>query len=70
MWHEREAARARDEWADARLLSTAIDSVENDLTAYWIYSVNDSTPGVASDKYLVSPGDTVRWHLRRTTPTP
>lgn len=27
VWHEREAARARDEWADARLLSTAIDSV-------------------------------------------
>ena len=27
MWHEREMARSRDEWADARLLSTAIDSV-------------------------------------------
>jgi len=26
-WYEREQARSRDEWADARLLSTAIDSV-------------------------------------------
>lgn len=27
VWFERDAARGRDEWADARLLSTAIDSV-------------------------------------------
>lgn len=27
VWYERESARAHDEWADARLLSTAIDSV-------------------------------------------
>lgn len=27
VWYERETARAHDEWADARLLSTAIDSV-------------------------------------------
>jgi len=26
-WYEREQARGRDEWADARLLSTAVDSV-------------------------------------------
>jgi carboxyl-terminal processing protease len=27
VWYERESARGRDEWAEARLLSTAIDSV-------------------------------------------
>ncbi len=49
---------------------TAIDSIENSRRAFWVYSVNDSTPLVAADKQLVVPGDTVRWHLRFSDPTP
>ncbi|MBU2652521.1 MAG: DUF4430 domain-containing protein [Bacteroidetes bacterium] len=42
----------------------AIDSIESGGGAYWVFSVNDSLPMVAADKYQVVPGDTVRWHLR------
>jgi hypothetical protein len=44
---------------------TAIDSIENGNNAYWIYSVNDSTPSVASDRFVTRGGDTVRWHFRK-----
>lgn len=44
---------------------TAIDSVENSSGAYWIYTVNDSTPQVACDKFLTESGDTVKWHFRK-----
>lgn len=41
-----------------------VDSLEGGNGAFWVYSVNDSLPMVAADKYQVVPGDTVRWHLR------
>ncbi|MFH1373553.1 MAG: DUF4430 domain-containing protein [bacterium] len=44
---------------------TAIDSVENGSGAYWIYTVNDSTPNVACDKFLTESGDVVKWHFRK-----
>jgi len=46
----------------------AIDSLENNDNFFWIYSVNDTMPQVASDKYLTSEGDSVRWHYRRVEP--
>jgi hypothetical protein len=45
---------------------TAIDSIENSSGAYWVYSVNDSLPKVASDKYITKDGDMIKWHLRKT----
>ena len=44
---------------------TAIDSIENSARAYWIYSVNDSVPQVACDKYVTKNGDVVKWHFRK-----
>ena len=44
---------------------TAIDSIENSAGAYWIYSVNDSVPQVACDKYVTKNGDVVKWHFRK-----
>jgi hypothetical protein len=44
---------------------TAIDSIENSTGAYWIYSVNDSMPQVACDKYVTKHGDVVKWHFRK-----
>ncbi len=43
---------------------TAIDSIENSASAYWIYSVNDSVPQVACDKYVTKSGDVVKWHFQ------
>lgn len=45
---------------------TAIDSIENSANACWIYSVNDSIPPVACDRYVTRNGDLVRWHLRKS----
>jgi len=44
---------------------TAIDSIENSARAYWIYSVNDSVPQVACDKYVTKNGDVVKWHFQK-----
>ena len=44
---------------------TAIDSISNNRDTYWIYSVNDSIPSVACDKYLTHEGDRVKWHFRK-----
>jgi hypothetical protein len=44
---------------------TAVDSIENSAGAYWIYSVNDSVPQVACDKYVTKNGDMVKWHFRK-----
>lgn len=44
---------------------TAIDSIENSTSAYWIYSVNDSVPQVACDKYITKNGDLVKWHFQK-----
>lgn len=47
---------------------SAVDSVENFSGAYWLYSVNDTSPKVAADKLITNPGDTVRWHFRLMGP--
>lgn len=44
---------------------TAVDSIENSAGACWIYSVNDSVPQVASDKYITKNGDVVKWHFQK-----
>jgi hypothetical protein len=49
----------------AGVFVTAIDSIENGGGAYWIYSVNDSLPQVACDRYITKDGDIVRWHFRK-----
>jgi hypothetical protein len=48
---------------------TTIDAVENSSAAYWIYTVNDTTPKVACDKMTLKPGDRLKWHYRKVTPT-
>jgi len=45
---------------------TAIDSIENGGSAYWIYTVNDSIPPVACDKYVTKSGDILKWHFQKT----
>lgn len=42
----------------------AIDSVRNGSRGYWLFSVNDTFPKVASDRYLTSDSDVIVWHLR------
>jgi hypothetical protein len=44
---------------------TAVDSVEGGTGCFWVYSVNDTTPKVAADRFVPNAGDTVRWHFRR-----
>jgi len=46
----------------------SIDSLEGGGSAFWVFSVNDTMPQVGCDKAVVVPGDTVRWHFRRTNP--
>lgn len=43
----------------------AIDSVRNNSAYFWLYSVNDSMPPMACDKYVTRRGDRVRWHFRK-----
>lgn len=42
-----------------------IDSLENGSTIFWIYSVNDSMPEIAADRYQTKDGDQIRWHYRK-----
>ncbi len=42
-----------------------IDSLDGTQNLFWIYSVNDTTPNIASDKYLTHNGDRVKWHFRK-----
>ena len=46
---------------------TAVDSLESGSSVFWVYTVNDSSPAVACDRFLTSNGDTVRWHFRKST---
>lgn len=46
----------------------SIDSLAGGGSAFWVFSVNDTMPQVGCDKAIVVPGDTVRWHFRRTNP--
>jgi hypothetical protein len=43
----------------------SIDSFKNGSTVFWIYSVNDSVPQIASDKWVTRNGDRVAWHFRK-----
>ncbi len=44
---------------------TAIDSVRSSADCFWIYSVNDTAPPVACDRWITVDGDRVKWHFRR-----
>ena len=44
---------------------SGIDGLKNGSGVYWIYSINDTTPQVASDKVLTKSGDRVKWHFRK-----
>jgi len=44
---------------------TGIDTLRAGGQAYWVYSVNGTTPDRAADKFLAAPGDTIRWRLRK-----
>ena len=39
----------------------AIDSMANDDSHFWLYSVNDTMAQIACDKYVTSDGDKIRW---------
>jgi hypothetical protein len=43
---------------------TGVDSIRGGGNAFWIYSVNDTTPKIASDKMFTRSGDRVIWRLR------
>lgn len=47
---------------------TAVDSLESGASVFWVYTVNDSSPDVACDRFLTSDSDTVRWHFRKAAP--
>jgi hypothetical protein len=47
------------------LFVTCIDSLENSMYAYWLYSVNDTMPQVSCDKMITRIGDRVVWHYRK-----
>jgi hypothetical protein len=49
----------------AGVFVTGIDSVNNCRQAYWIYTINDTTPQVAADKMLTRDGNRVVWHFRK-----
>lgn len=44
---------------------SGIDTVKNSARAFWVYSVNDTMPEIASDKKLTKTGDRVVWHYRK-----
>lgn len=43
----------------------SIDSVHGTDDFVWIYSVNDTMPNMAADRYVTGGSDTVKWHFRR-----
>jgi hypothetical protein len=47
---------------------TAVDSLESSSGAFWVYTVNDTSPAVACDRFFTADGDTVRWHFRKSSP--
>ncbi len=44
----------------------SIDLIENSGGYYWVYSVNDSMPPMACDRYLTKEGDVIKWLYRRS----
>ena len=43
----------------------SIDSLKSSYDYFWLYSVNDSMPDIAADKYLTKDGDIIKWHFRK-----
>ena len=55
-----------DSWSTAvGVFVNGIDSMTNGPRVFWIYSVNDSLPDIASDRKITKAGDKVVWHFRR-----
>ena len=44
-------------------LVTGIDGQKSGSDAFWLYSVNDTMPTVAADKYVPAKGDTIKWRF-------
>jgi hypothetical protein len=44
---------------------TQVDQAESGAEYFWMYSVNDSFPTTACDKFVTSDGDRVVWHFRK-----
>ena len=42
-----------------------IDSVKSGMSAFWIYSVNDTMPNMAADRVMTHAGDRVKWYFRK-----
>jgi len=42
-----------------------IDDYGDNGEYFWIYTVNDTAPTVACDKFVTSAGDKIKWHFRR-----
>ena len=42
-----------------------IDTLKNGARVFWVYSVNDTMPEIASDRKITKVGDRVVWHYRR-----
>lgn len=43
----------------------AIDSVRGTDDFVWVYSVNNTMPNMAADRYMTDDDDVVKWHFRR-----
>ena len=43
----------------------SIDSIDSGNHLYWMYTVNDSSPQIACDRYITRAGDRIVWHLRK-----
>jgi hypothetical protein len=55
-----------DYWSTvAGVFVKGIDSVENGPRTFWVFSVNDTMPNIASDKVMAHKGDRIIWHFRK-----
>lgn len=43
------------------LMVEEINKIKNTNQKYWMYSVNNKPGQIASDRYLITPGDSVEW---------
>ncbi len=49
----------------AGVFVNAVDSFEVTSKVGWMYSVNDTMGKIASDKYITTSSDIVKWHYRK-----
>lgn len=55
-----------DSWSTAvGKFVNGIDTLKNSARVFWVYSVNDTMPQIASDKRTTKNGDRVVWHFRK-----